>query len=59
MNLCDKYGHMQVIVYTNRIRDWLRKRYWLRCWDCDEQQGPFKTDAEARQAMREQHESRS
>jgi hypothetical protein len=49
MSYCKQYGHLAVVVYTRRWRDWFMLRYWVRCWDCDLRKGPFKTKQEARQ----------
>ena len=37
-----KYGrHGPTVVYTRRFRDLFAKRWWVYCWGCDDQWGPF------------------
>jgi hypothetical protein len=33
--------HLPCVVYTRRLRDRFRKRFWLRCWTCELRDGPF------------------
>lgn len=33
--------HLPSVVYTRRVRDLFRRRYWVRCWQCDLALGPF------------------
>jgi hypothetical protein len=39
--------HLPVIVYSRRPRDLFRRRFWLLCWACDFQRGPFEIIAMA------------
>lgn len=39
--------HLAVVVWTRRLRDLLRKRHWLRCWECSERFGPYLSYDEA------------
>jgi hypothetical protein len=32
---------MPVVVYTRRLGDFWRKRYWVECWDCALKVGPL------------------
>ncbi len=45
-------GHSAVLTYTRRPRDLFRKRFWVRCWDCDLADGPYVHDYAARQGLR-------
>lgn len=41
---CDgKYAprHLATVVYTRRIRDLFRSRWWVRCFVCDMRLGPY------------------
>jgi len=44
---CEKGLHAPVVTVSHRIQDWLRGRYWVRCWNCDLKEGPFDTRTEA------------
>lgn len=37
----DLSGHLPAVIYTRRARDLWRKRFWVRCWDCDLKRGPY------------------
>jgi len=39
--------HLPVIVYSRRPRDLFRRRFWLLCWECDFERGPFEIIAMA------------
>jgi hypothetical protein len=39
--------HLYALTYRRRWRDALRKTYWIRCWECDLNEGPFTTRDEA------------
>jgi hypothetical protein len=43
--------HLPTIVTTMRLRDCFRKRYWIKCWECDLVLGPY-TASEADKALR-------
>lgn len=47
VTFADGCDHCYVVVYTRRWRDRLRKRYWIRCWDCDHRDGPWRDAANA------------
>lgn len=36
--------HLPCVVYTRRWRDLFRKRYWVRCFECDLRVGPYALD---------------
>ncbi len=33
--------HLPSVIYRRRLRDLLRKTYWVKCWHCDLNRGPF------------------
>jgi hypothetical protein len=39
--------HLPGVFSTFRWRDWFRRRYVIRCWECDFHIGPFETWAMA------------
>lgn len=38
---CKGGEHLFITTYSRRRQDWFRKRYWLRCGDCDLKIGPI------------------
>jgi hypothetical protein len=36
-----KCQHYSVVIGSRRVRDGFRKRYWIKCWNCDLDHGPF------------------
>ena len=39
--------HLPVVVSRRRVRDLLRRTYWVRCWECDLEAGPERTAGDA------------
>ena len=35
------FRHMPSIFYRRRAKDWFRKTYWVGCWHCDIELGPY------------------
>lgn len=33
--------HLPVVIYSRRVRDLGRKRYWIRCFTCEFRNGPY------------------
>jgi hypothetical protein len=38
---CPPSDHLVTVVGRRRVRDGLRKRYWIRCRMCDLEHGPY------------------
>lgn len=47
-----RHLHLYTLTYTRRRRDWFRKRYWLRCFECDIKAGPYYDEETARGVLR-------
>lgn len=45
--------HSTVVVYRRRLKDGLRKSYWVRCWRCDLRDGPWWDEDQARDRSKE------
>lgn len=45
--------HLPTVVFTRRLRDRLRRRYWVRCWTCPMRLGPFGSPREADNCRRD------
>ena len=45
--------HGAVIVYNRPWQAFLRKRFWVVCHFCDIRRGPFRTENEARVALKD------
>lgn len=41
--------HLPTVVVARRPSDWFRRRYYVRCWECDAEWGPFTTPDRAHQ----------
>ncbi len=39
---CSEDRHLAVVTVSHRARDLFRRRYWIRCWECDLKVGPFR-----------------
>lgn len=39
--------HLPEVIFTRRIRDLFRKRYWVVCYACPFREGPIETIAAA------------
>lgn len=33
--------HLTTVVCTRRLHDWFKRRYWVRCYNCDLNVGPY------------------
>ena len=40
---CRAGEHLVTVVSTRRVREALGKRYWIRCWSCDVEVGPYRS----------------
>jgi hypothetical protein len=45
--------HLPVVVWSRRIRDRFRRRFWVRCWECQLRLGPFTSAGEADNCRRD------
>lgn len=45
--------HLPVVTATRSWRDWFGKRYWVRCWECNEASGPWITLAMAQHRVQD------
>lgn len=51
-NLHRQNKHLYAVTCSRRLRDWFRKRYWVRCWECELLVGPFLSKDEACKEVR-------
>lgn len=49
---CFDDRHLPVVVYSRRLGDRLRRRYWVRCWECSLRFGPYLSAREAQNCRR-------
>ena len=45
------HNHTAVLVHRRPWWSWFQRRYWVRCWHCSMQHGPYETEADGRLAL--------
>ena len=51
MSMLCRGKHVATMTFTHRPRDGFRRRWWIRCWNCDLRLGPYTSRAETEERV--------